>query len=411
MSLYSHEQLKPALEFAFEVLRSTPAALAKYRLPKAVQHHLRTGRPTRQALIDLRRILEDRDDVRSALGAAVAGVPVDQREGLDDVAVLWLSRPDGWTERLAEVLADRAARKRAERDDVAASAAERRLRGAEAHLERVRFELAEALATADALRADLSAERARSTALGSEVETLSRRVEELNAQVRRLNAGAERAGAELIQFQQRLEQEQDDRAGVEAERADLVQRLHEALVARTEAESALAAEREAARASASHEPDREAAPRAQRLPVPVPGGLLESDVATIDYLVRFPGMTVVVDGYNLSHDIWPDAVIEDQRARLVTALENLVARTSARVRVVFDGAEGAQGWRSERRIVDVEFSPSGTIADDVIRRMVRAMPPDRKVLVVTSDRAVITSVRALGANSVTSSAFEAYLLR
>ena len=411
MSLYSHEQLKPALEFAFEVLRVTPAAVAKYRLPKVLQQHLRAQRPTRQGLLELRRVLEERDDVRSALGAAVAGVPVEQSEGLDEVAVLWLARPEGWAERLAEVLAERAARKRIQRDEAAASGAERRLRGAESALERARSELVASKAESEGLRAELAVERRRTGDLEGQVTALSRQVEEISAQARRLGTAVERAEAESGDLRRRLDEAEEQRRTLEAESADLRARLDDALVARTEAEAALTVEREAALASVQHDPGREATPAVRRSPVPIPGGLLDSDTATIDYLVRLPGMTVLVDGYNLSHDIWPDVPIAEQRARLVAALENLVARTSTRIRIVFDGTDGVDGWRSERRVVDIEFSPRGTIADEVIRRIVRAMPPDQKVLVVTSDRAVVASVRALGANTVTSAAFETYVLR
>jgi predicted RNA-binding protein with PIN domain len=57
----------------------------------------------------------------------------------------------------------------------------------------------------------------------------------------------------------------------------------------------------------------------------------------------------------------------------------------------------------------VLFSDPGVIADDVIRALVAAEPEGRPVLVATSDRAVVASVRRSGAHAVASSALLARL--
>ena len=48
------------------------------------------------------------------------------------------------------------------------------------------------------------------------------------------------------------------------------------------------------------------------------------------------------------------------------------------------------------------FSDPGVLADDVIRSLVAAEPQGRPVLVATSDRAVVTSVRGRGAHALPS---------
>lgn len=415
MSVYSDEQLRDAVEFAFEVLRATPTVAATYRLPKAMQQHLRAGKPTRASLKSLRTLLEERNDVRSALGAAVANIPEDERSTLDEVVLLWLCRPDGWEDRLAAVLAERAAAKRAEREQAAEATAARRLRGTEAHLERTRAELESALAALAGCEADLARERQRQIELEAQVVSLERRLDEADAHSRRIGAVAERSAAELAAARDHLDDALGEVASLHAEIASFEERLRDALAGRAAADAAAASLREAALAAPSpqsgDQPDRRQTNRLQRAPVPVPGGRLESDVETVDYLVRLPGLTVVVDGYNVSHEIWPELLLEEQRVRLLASLENLVARTNARVRLVFDAAEGTPGWRIERRLVQVEFSPEGVIADDHIRHIVRSMPPDHKVLVVSTDRALTASVRSLGANTVASAAFATYLLR
>ena len=53
----------------------------------------------------------------------------------------------------------------------------------------------------------------------------------------------------------------------------------------------------------------------------------------------------------------------------------------------------------------VSYSPEGVSADDVIRAEVAVLPSDRPVVVVTNDRAVVSDVRADGANVLSSDVF------
>lgn len=50
--------------------------------------------------------------------------------------------------------------------------------------------------------------------------------------------------------------------------------------------------------------------------------------------------------------------------------------------------------------VRVRFSPQGETADELIRRLVRAEPEGRPVVVVSSDREVAESARRPGARAV-----------
>jgi predicted RNA-binding protein with PIN domain len=51
------------------------------------------------------------------------------------------------------------------------------------------------------------------------------------------------------------------------------------------------------------------------------------------------------------------------------------------------------------------YSPSGVIADDVIREEVRRVPAQRPVVVVTDDQEIQRDVRHVGANVVSSAHF------
>ncbi len=82
--------------------------------------------------------------------------------------------------------------------------------------------------------------------------------------------------------------------------------------------------------------------------------------------------------------------------------------------VVFDGA-GLEGARAPGtaapRGVRLLFSGAGEIADDLLRALVRAEPPGRPLVVVTSDREVAEDVRRDGARPVPSRALLALLAR
>jgi predicted RNA-binding protein with PIN domain len=71
----------------------------------------------------------------------------------------------------------------------------------------------------------------------------------------------------------------------------------------------------------------------------------------------------------------------------------------------FDGATVAGHIPSlSGRGVRVRFSKPGEIADELIRRLVRAEPRGRPVVVVSSDREVADGVRRHGARPVSSAA-------
>lgn len=126
------------------------------------------------------------------------------------------------------------------------------------------------------------------------------------------------------------------------------------------------------------------------------------DVAGLDRLLRLPAVHLVVDGYNVTKTGYPDLPLADQRDRLAHQLAALAARTGAEVTLVFDGADVVSVPGAGPRGVRVLFSEPGVQADDVIRGLVRAEPYGRQIVVATSDRAVVRSVREHGARPVSS---------
>ena len=126
------------------------------------------------------------------------------------------------------------------------------------------------------------------------------------------------------------------------------------------------------------------------------------DLAALERLLVLPAVHLIVDGYNVTKTGYPDLPLADQRERLAHQLASLSARTGAEVTVVFDGADVLAVPAAGPRGVRVLFSDPGVQADDVIRALVEAEPQGRQLVVATSDREVVTSVRAEGAYSVAS---------
>jgi predicted RNA-binding protein with PIN domain len=76
--------------------------------------------------------------------------------------------------------------------------------------------------------------------------------------------------------------------------------------------------------------------------------MLQDDPAAIEAMVRTRGVSVIVDGYNVSMLAWPEATAAEQRERLCDALAEFQLRFRCEVTVVFDGAD-VPGVRPLRR--------------------------------------------------------------
>ena len=138
----------------------------------------------------------------------------------------------------------------------------------------------------------------------------------------------------------------------------------------------------------------------------------QDDPTILSELIRLPRAHLVVDGYNVTISAYGGLPLIDQRHRLLVGLAAVAARTRVEITCVFDGA--AQDSRvppPSVRGVRVLFSKPGEIADELIRRLVRAEPQGRVVVVVSSDREVAEGVRASGAHPVPSVALVRLLER
>ncbi len=355
---------------------------------------------------------------RSAPGlgeALAAGVVPAAADPVDVAASSYLLRQPGWRAVLAaaqEQLADvdvvrRAAQAGAERDRLAAELERVRARAAQ--------ELAEATAAASRDRAEvqhLRAEvnRAREAARAAAAQVAAAR-DDADAEVAAAAEEVRSATAERRLLRSRVSEleralEQARRAG-QSGRTEATLRTR--LLLDTLVEAAGGLRRELGLAPAHGRPaDAVAAEVAVR---PAGPGVVDvavrghgpASVEVLDQLLALPRVHLVVDGYNVTKGGYGTLTLEEQRRRLVSALAGLVATTGAEVTCVFDGADvGQVPSLAAPRGVRVLFSLPGMSADELIRRLVRAEPEGRPVVVVSSDREVADGVREAGARPVPS---------
>jgi predicted RNA-binding protein with PIN domain len=377
--------------------------LAATALAAAVEHDVvfrqRVAARVREALPDL-------------VGALEAGAVPELADPVEVAAAAYLLRTSGWTGAMAAA-EDHVTRVAAAAESTQAAEALARLQES---LAAVRAQGREELAR---VREQLEAARAETAAVSRELreEKGARRRAERTAAAADATAAASAEAASAAT------------AGAEGEVRRMKSRL-------AEAETALEAARRATRESRGLEDVRlrllldtvvDAASGLRReLALPpvterpadlVDAALPESsaaasertqlsdDPALLDQLLALPQAHLVVDGYNVTKTGYPDLSLEQQRNRLIGGLQALAARSGAEVTCCFDGATVAGRVPSlTGRGVRVLFSKTGEIADELIRRLVRAEPAGRPVVVVSSDREVADAVRRAGARTVSAAA-------
>jgi predicted RNA-binding protein with PIN domain len=319
---------------------------------------------------------------------------------LDVAALAWLERSKGWEDAV------RRAGERGPHRPVTAQQEQReqklreRAEEAERTLREQRRSHKEAL---DALKAEVATLR---RTLG-ETRTKERAARE-NAEAARDRAeeASARLDRELRQLRTQVakleEQAGEQRRQLRSDRDDVTVRARLLLEALNDA--AVGLRRELGLPSVSGNPgdrvEAELADEGTREPTST-ASMAPSSPALLEQYLALPKARLIIDGYNVTKTAWPTLSLEVQRNRLLTLLPGLVARTNAETTVVFDAAASeSRPVVASPRGVKVLFSPSGVIADDVIRQLVAAEPAGRVVVVVTADRELATDVRRAGARVV-----------
>jgi predicted RNA-binding protein with PIN domain len=338
--------------------------------------------------------------------AVVEGMLPAAADPVEVAAMAYLARPKGWRD-LVEA-AEAAVRADADSAAIAATLreAEQRAQRAEhdramarVEVEKLRDELAKAhqelsgvreefRATAKALRETQAALKKATDSVAAERGRLAKNAADHEAELRRIRSKLAEAEASTSSSRQEARQQ---RAVDEA-------RLW--LLLETIGQAAVGLRRELALDPATILPaDVVQEDFADRPAGSGPSARAQSqdDPARLDQLLALPKVHLVVDGYNVTKRGYPEISLEQQRSRLISALGGLAAQTRVEVTLVFDGAEKVHGLPPNPRGVRVLFSRKGETADELVRRLVRAEPAGRPVVVVSSDREVADGVRRHGA--------------
>lgn len=378
--MISDEDLRPALDFAVVLAAARRVPGANEPAPPARLRQLAARRPlSKRALSEARRLVEDADEYR-AFVAAKANPDV-----VGPVGMTWLQRPDGWEDTARSLL------EASEADLGPDRRLERQRRAAERARDQALADLVDARSQLDRARADIAQLEAAVAELSERLGAAEREREAAHEAARAAKERAKQARAE----QRDAEAERQRLAGLLSAAEEIRDRV---LAERNAASDRRdASEREAAHAAGAPKRPTRGDERPRREALAIPGGLLGSSVEAAHHLVTRPGVLLVVDGYNVAKLGWPTLELADQRDRLLDAMEALTSRTGVEILVVFDGADVVAATGS-RRLVRVEYSPAGVIADDVIRDRVAALPVDRPVIVATDDQELIRSLRRHGAN-------------
>ncbi len=392
-----HRYLRSALEFAVLIAQEGQKFKPPLKYPPALKKYMGMSRIPTGALASLRRVVEGDEVYRQRLAAGA--LP----ELVDPIGKLWLERPVGWEDQILDLVADAEAAEEAADAAKQLKRAEKRRQAAEQVAARTRAEVvalqeqvAERNEVIEGLRTDVvklndELEELRADLIDTRNEARHARDREQAALGKLDGAEAERDAALLAQG--KAEGVRDDaladRAARKADQSELA-RLAAAAGALADQLATLVAPPGAGKAAP-----------ARRKALPMPGGVVGHSEAAAEYLLR-SGATVLVDGYNVAKLAWPALDLEGQRVVLLDALENLARRYGSDITVVFDGADVVGATADRRRLVRVMFSPEGTIADDVIRDEVGRLPASRHVVVVTNDQEIVTDVKAMGANTLSS---------
>lgn len=301
----------------------------------------------------------------------------------------------------------------------------------------LRAELKTAREEADRLHELLNRQQARITAFEEELASARREIRKQRSDADRARAQARDALAEVAAEREQLQEQARTHQAASLEAAERAQRAADRLehsrraeregrsladarlrlLMDTVVEAATGLRRELALPPADLHPADLVTP-SPAAPGAMPGALTPSDrgqppqdPGLLVQLLALPQVHLIVDGYNVTKSGYGTLPLAEQRRRLLDGLTALAARTGAEVTCCFDGAEvdAAGAWRS--RGVRVLFSQAGTTADDLIRRLVRAEPQGRPVVVISTDGEVARGARSAAAHPIPSEALLRLLAR
>ena len=307
-------------------------------------------------------------------------------------------RPEGWLDRLSEK--SKTAPPAQQEVDPQVAELERKLeREKEAH----RKARDEAKRAKEAERRAIKVERTRSLRLDEQVSEQHRRLGEVTEDLKRAQADATKAQKENERLKRKARSDVDTlRAQVRKlrdENRDLKKQLTD--IEREVAAKARAKATAAKKKATTQPQPKQAGPRTV---LKVPKGRLEDAPETLNSWLQTPGVTLLVDGYNVTRSAtgFGHLTLEQQRDRLRDLLKKLSNRLKVPTVLVWDGGEVAPGTKRlsagylTEEYSEPDRSGAGTDKDRADRHIVellKQMPPDPVVL-ATNDRGLQEEAKA-----------------
>jgi len=394
------KQLRAACRLALEVVRAGDDAVPCVPAPPTLVPILRFTRLSGGAFAAIARAVDDDPELRARVAAEA------QESEVGPTGWLWLHRPTGW-------LADPAwtdrpvrsgpARVRAHRRKKPDAAPPRQVTGeSETDRRRTAKQLQEAKRATEEAREEVAVLRARLAAMAEERNRAVREAKRLQvdlAQARRdlkvARQATREAEAELLARPVEGPDGQQSRSPPRFGSDDAADFPPPELVDLCRPGSGPRRGGGGGRAGGAGRR------RTARAVAALPPGVFHATPAGHRHLLMGGGALLVVDGYNLARAAWSGLSPQEERRRTVALLEEVRARSGGEVVVVFDG-DSKTVAPTHSRSVRVQFSETGVTADDHITALLAAVPVERPVVVVSSDRAVGVDARRHGATVLTS---------
>lgn len=133
-------------------------------------------------------------------------------------------------------------------------------------------------------------------------------------------------------------------------------------------------------------------------------------------MCKNPPMHIYIDGYNMIRQSirlrrFERHSLEAGRTALIDWLAQYRTRKNHRITVVFDGwvSGGAREERDYSGGIGMIYSPKGVKADDVLKRIIASS--DEEILVVSSDREIVSYAVRRGKAAMPSPEFESIVDR
>lgn len=400
MAEIEHKHLRSALEFAVHMASEGQKRKPTLPYPRQLKPFFNEQRLPNAALGRLRRVIDDDPVFRTRLAAGA--VP----ELVDEIGRLWLEHGEGWADAASELAAqiDSAA----ESDDAQAQLrrADKRRNAAEQVAARTRVELLQRDEVIELQETEVDELRAEVTKVRERLAEMKAELSDARLEIRHAR---DREAAAVVKAQTAADDRrsfQDQLAAAQEPTPVPVPDHNDDIAAAADTARRLAEQLETLLVSPSENDAEAALPkrRSARTPLSLPGGVIASSGEAAEFLARSDAQ-LIIDGYNVAKLGWPNLPLEEQRNVLLDVVENLALRFGTNVTVIFDGASVVGAHASRRRLTRVVYSPSGIIADDVIRDEVSRIPANNAVVVVTNDAQIVRDVRRDGANVVPSNAF------